>query len=365
MEKLFHVRCNMALSRSWTGKLFLILAVVGASLGCDDGAPIAQNTQSSEQQQLPEAVLRSAPLSQAQSTDGPLICAAGYSALADSKKAGAQAARDALAQLGDVPAKLVLVFDRGVADPAGMCQGVASVFDSKLVMGCSSHGPISPLGEKATVGVLAIGGKVTVYAVLAPVQGDYHATGRAIGQEIKPAALAATQGRLLMLFGKCHVPMNHRVVLGVQHVLGDDHFPMLGGAAAKRELVYYQGQVYRNGNVGILLTGAFACEFTNKKGTRPEEVVRTAREAGQEMAGTGDPEPAVVLAFSCGARTHALTPDMGEEHAALRGGSTGVPVFGFYSTGEIGLTHTGGQPKGVGLELMVCAIRALSNPDSR
>lgn len=290
-----------------------------------------------------------------QASDGPLVFATGISVLRDSQKAGAQAARMARRRLGAVTAKLVLVFDH-TADRRRLCNGVAEVFDRGTIYGCSAYGPITEDGNEATVGVLAIGGKINADIVLAHLDAGHKATGQAIGRALKKVSADPEQGRVLLLIGKCHVPANHELVGGVQSVLGQ-RFPIVGGAASDGELVYFQGQVHRKANLGILLTGDFTCGFSTQGARQKGQILATSQAAVREAMGQASDGTAVVFAFNCGGRRGVLGDALAQEMEAIRQPLGASPLFGFYGSGEIGPPSNGKAARGVGFHIAVCALR--------
>lgn len=287
----------------------------------------------------------------------PVVFATGSSQLSDSQAAGAEAAEIAHERLGGTPAKLVLVFDR-TTDKEGMLRGVAGVFDRESIYGCSSYAPITQDSNEGTVGVLAVGGMINIAITSTGVDDGYRAGGEAIGHVLKGIATGTDRGRVLLLFGKCHVPANDELTEGVKAVLGDT-FPIVGGAASEGEWVYIEGRVIRDANVGVLLSGDFDCGFSTLGARERGSILQTAEQAIRDATGRGPEQPGVVFAFNCGGRRGVLGQSGGvaQELTAMRRSLGGRPLFGFYGSGEIGPPQTGAEAAGVGFHIAACALR--------
>jgi len=226
----------------------------------------------------------------------------GISAEKDVKAAATEAAGKAKEALGKEKAKLVLVFDAGVKDKAALLAGVASVFDAGIIHGCSAYSPLTQESNDGTVGVLALGGSVKVATAIANLEGGEKPCGERIGKALKEAADAKCKGKLLILFGSCHVPKDHDLTLGAAGVLGEN-FPIVGAAASKGEAVYYQGKLAEGkNNVGILLTGDFKCGFHMIKDNSPEGLFTSAEKAFKAAVGKDKEHTVLMLAFDCGGR---------------------------------------------------------------
>lgn len=325
--------------RWWT--LWCLPLLVGLSVGCGDSSST-----------LPGLVLISA------SPHGPpVVFATGSSQLTDSQAAGAEAARIARERLGGTPASVVLVFDRAT-DHEAMLHGVAGVFDRELIYGCSSYGPITQDSNEGTVGVMAVGGKINMAITSAGLDDGYRAGGEAIGRALDGIATDEGLGRVLLLFGKCHVPANDELTQGVKAVLGDS-FPIVGGAASEGEWVYNQGRLIRDANIGVLLYGDFDCGFSTMGGRKRSSILQTAEQAIRDATGLGPERPGVVFTFNCGGRRGVLDRKGGvaQELSAMRQSLGSRPLFGFYGSGEIGPPQAGAEATGVEFHVAVCALR--------
>ena len=298
-------------------------------------------------------------LGQAASAKKSMLVGNGYSRLKHPQKAGAEAAAKANAALGGQQPKLVLVFDsvgKGAQGKQEMLAGVTSVFDPSIVYGCSAYAPITQDGNTGTVGVLALGGEVQVVPALAEVKGDHQACGKKIGQALKAARLPKSTGRLVLLFGACHVPNNDDLVRGLSSVLGQE-FPVAGGAAMG-DLLYHKGKVVPDSNLGLLLAGNFKCSFSAKNAP-PEEkarVIAVAGEAAEQALGASRDRAMLVLAFDCGGRRGDMGGEVDKELQVMRKAVGNTPLFGFYGSGETGPKDNNSPPRGVGHHIIICAI---------
>ncbi len=280
----------------------------------------------------------------------------GYSEEQDGKTAGIEAAKMAKKAIGG-EAKVVLVYDSvggGIEGKKAMLEGVASVFDAKIIYGCSAYAPITQDCNTGTVGVLALGGEIGVVAVKATVNDDYEACGKKIGEALKEVTLPKRTGQLVLLFGKCHIPKNDDLVRGVTSVLGEK-FPIAGGAALGG-LLYYRGKVLEDSNLGLLLTGKFRCGFAarNAPADEKDRVIAVAGEA-VEKARDGN-KAALLFAFDCGGRRGQMGGEVAKELAAMKAAADGAPIFGFYGSGETGPGDNDSAPRGVGYHIIIGAI---------
>jgi len=167
-----------------------------------------------------------------------VVAGTGHSVLKDAGKAGEEAATKAKAALGGQAAKVVIVFDSvpgKVPVKEKLLAGVGKVFDASIVYGCSAYDPITRESNFGTVGVLAIAGKIKATGAASDLKGGHVACGKRIGDALKPA-VPQKGGRVVLLFGSCHVPADDKLVKGVCSVLGEK-FPAAGAAASKGEFI--------------------------------------------------------------------------------------------------------------------------------
>jgi hypothetical protein len=283
----------------------------------------------------------------------------GHSMLTDGVEAGHEAATKAKAALGETEAKVVLVFDSiegGVEGKEAMLKGVASVFDASIVYGCSAYAPITQDCNTGTVAVLALGGDVRIAPAVADLEGGHEVCGKKIGEALKAVAVPEDAGRVVLLFGACHVPKNNDLVGGVCSVLGEK-FPV-AGAAAKGDLLYCQGEVLPQSNLGLMLIGDFTCGFASKNAPADEKdrVIAVAGEAAAQAVGDKKDDATLVLAFDCGGRRGQMGGEVDRELAGICAAIGDAPLFGFYGSGETGPADNDSPPRGVGYHIVICAI---------
>ncbi len=280
----------------------------------------------------------------------------GHSELEDGQKAGAEAAKKAKAAIGDAEVKVVLVFDRikGKEGKEAMLKGIASVFDASIVYGCSAYAPITQDCNTGTVGVMAIGGDISIAPAVADLEGGHKTCGQKIGEKLEAVKVPKGAGYVVLLFGDCHVPKNNDLVGGVCSVLGEK--APVAGAAAMGGLLYCQGKILTKSNLGLMLFGDFTCGFATKKAPAKEKarVIAVAGEAAAQAV--GDKKAALVLAFDCGGRRGQMGGEIDKELAAMCGAIGDAPLFGFYGSGETGPADNDSPPRGVGYSIVICAI---------
>jgi len=288
----------------------------------------------------------------------PICVGSGLSELEDAHAAGAEAAQKAKAALGAASAEVVIVYNgSNVRDTAKMLEGVGSVFDSSLIYGCGGYSPLTQEGSAGRVAVLALGG-VEVTAVRGVVEGGegHKDCGVQIGNALKTAAGKKDGGRLLLVFGDCHVPKNDNLVVGLRSVLGDD-FAVVGGAA-HGGTVYEKGKAYEKSNIGLLLTGDFECGFSMKEDMSADGLINSAREAFAEAIGRKRENVRLVLVFDCGGRRGEMLKNKNfpQELEAMKSVAGDICIFGFYGSGEIGRADSNSPARGVGYSIATCAI---------
>jgi len=284
----------------------------------------------------------------------------GQSDSKDARVAGAEAASRAKAALGQQEAKLVLVYHGPdlFDDAAKLLEGIASVFDPSIVYGCNGYAPLTHQGGEPQVAVLAVAGELRITAAAAETAGkdDDLACGKRLGDSLKEAAGTEAAGRVLLLFGDCHVPRNDTVVKGVAGVLGDD-LPVIGGAAYRGKS-YFQGKIVLGTNIGILLSGDFKCRLALLQDNSPEGLITSARDAFRKTVGDDQDKVVLTFVFDCGGRRGKMLKlgNVDKELEAMKQVAGDSPIFGFYGSGEIGCTSGDAAPCGVGYHISACAI---------
>jgi hypothetical protein len=207
------------------------------------------------------------------------------------------------------------------------------------------------------VGVLALGGDIRCRAAVTDIDEGQEASGRRIGAALKSKLPEAEDGRLVILLGACTVPRNAEFVRGVQSVLGSD-VPMVGGAAAREQFVYYRGKAHSKCNLGLLLTGDFDLTFAG--GTAPsrtaDEVIEVGGQVARRAFGSVKDRATLALVCNCTGRYMELGDRYSEEFRQIKAAAGDTPFFGFYSNGEIGPLETGSPAKGVGHHVIIAVL---------
>jgi hypothetical protein len=281
----------------------------------------------------------------------------GSSESKDALAAGTEAAQAAAEALGDKEAKLVLVFHRDdlAKDSKKVLDGVSSVFDAGIVYGANAYAALTHENNDGMIAVLALA-DVDVAAAVAPVDGDHQGCGQSIGKRLKSASEAATDGKLLLLFGACHIPSNDDLVKGVLSVLGED-LAVIGGAAYE-DRTYAAGKPVEESNVGLLISGDFKCGFGINKDNSPKGLIASAKETFEQAVGDAGDKVALMLVFDCGGRRGKMLENgnFSEELSAMKSVVGDTPIFGFYGSGEIGRKCCNSPSFGDGFHISATAL---------
>lgn len=283
----------------------------------------------------------------------------GLSKLTDAQQAGAEAAGQAKKALGDAVPKVVLVYDslkNDIAEKEKLIEGVGSVFEKALIYGCTSYSPLTQQSNEGTVGVLAMAGDISVISAVADLYDGYQPCGVKIGAYLKQQGVPDSKGKVLLLFGDCHVDKNDALVTGVKSILGEK-FPIVGGAS-RGDFLYYKGKIVRKSNLGLLLSGNFKCGFSTKKDNSPEGLITSARQACSEAVAGKKDDVIMTFAFDCGGRRDKMGDNLPKELEAMKSVLGNSPIFGFYGSGEIGPVDNDSPSRGVGYHVVICSIKA-------
>lgn len=191
----------------------------------------------------------------------------------DAIKAGAEAAKEALEEVGD-KANLILVFSTVVYDQKKMLEGVRSVSKKIPLIGCSDAGEITAEGPTSKhVAVTAINSDSINFTV-GKGEGtdkDSYKAGVMAAKEVKKKAKGDISLFMMLLDGLSE--NGAAAVRGVQEVFGKN-FPIMGGSAGddflfKKTYEYYNDQVLTNTVVGIGLSGKFSFGVGVRHGWEP------------------------------------------------------------------------------------------------
>jgi len=240
----------------------------------------------------------------------------------------------------------------GEAQKAKALKGVCKVFPRAMVFGAATYGGFTQDGclDRDAVTLLGIGGAGMSATValernlgMAELDEEKDAVEiekrlRAAGERLAAKLPKRAENRLLIVFADAHSPKNAYLVEGVQDVMGKP-FPITGGSANKnagQTFVYYQGRMFADSAIAILIAGDFALSMQGRQAKDNDKVVSTAKDAASETRLRLKGDPIVAIAFDCAGRKGKLK-NIEDELRAMQGpiGKT-TPLFGCYGAGEIG-----------------------------
>ncbi|PKL72123.1 hypothetical protein CVV26_02965 [Candidatus Kuenenbacteria bacterium HGW-Kuenenbacteria-1] len=197
----------------------------------------------------------------------------GRSNNADSQKAGQEACEQAINQMKGKP-DLIMVFSSVILDQEKMLQGVNSVSQGAMVVGCSDSGEISTQGSvRNHVVVMAMASDKIKFTVGLgkDVKQDSFQAGQMAAKEVIEKAPEKISVLISILEGL--TGNGAAIVRGLKSTLGE-HFPIIGGSAGddfafKKTFVYYQDQVLNDTVIGLGLSGDFSWGLGVKHGWEP------------------------------------------------------------------------------------------------
>jgi hypothetical protein len=279
------------------------------------------------------------------------------SAIADDEDptiAGTKAAAALKKALGATAPKVVLVTDcfDDKELKTKVVNAVTKVFGKEIVIGFSGYGGFTQTKAEDldAVCVLGIGGAgIDVQTALVKNMGakglsfetDKPKLAKALGDGARKLAgqlKKKDDSKLLITIADAHSPKNQLFMDGLQEVVGKD-FPITGGSISKNDgetFLHYQGQLYSDSAIGIMLSGDFKVAMTGRQAKTNDAVIATAKDGAAEAKKKLDGEPIAMLAFDCAGRKGKLD-NLGDELAAFQG-VTGkdITLFGCYCAGEFG-----------------------------
>ncbi|PIQ82572.1 MAG: hypothetical protein COV76_02965 [Candidatus Omnitrophica bacterium CG11_big_fil_rev_8_21_14_0_20_64_10] len=224
----------------------------------------------------------------------------GQSKRPDSLQAGKEAAGQALEKIGQQRPDLVLVFASVRFEQEALLKGVTSITQDAPMAGCSTAGEILSAGpSRRSVVVMAIRSDTLSTSVgIGAGVGDQPLTA---GHD---AAFSASQSKLsaphvFLSFSDGLTGNGAEVMRGIQEVLGRS-FPIVGGAAAddfafKKTYQYFNGKVYTDAAVGVLLAGPISIGIGTRHGWKPLGKPRTVTKATHNIVELLDGHSAVNL----------------------------------------------------------------------
>ncbi len=273
------------------------------------------------------------------------IAHVGTSHAADSARAGADAARIALAGLAGRTPSVALVFASADHDHEALVSAIGDTIPGVPLVGCAGPGVIARTGAPLTrtAAVMAIASDRVRFETF--LVDDYAAdparAGRALAAQIN-AAGPDVRGLCLLPdagFGDC------RALLDVLHDRLEVPMPVVGGAvagvtASESAVQYGRGRVVRGGLAALLIAGPVDVEVAVSPDVRDTRGAERVRDSHPSLAPdlvlqfTGAPDPVAV----------ALRELLGAE----------TPWIGVRSSGEI--APVAGQPHLHSEALALCAL---------
>ena len=309
----------------------------------------------------------------------------GTSLLPSPMAAGEDAAIQARKQFGEGEAKLVLLFPVIAQVTPEMVAGVAKHFPREIIYGGEVVAPLTPvtnlpdaknLNPEAGVGVLVLGGdfeltivhdQVRMVETAAKEGGDdgeeedtffnFHESGHRLGDMLAGAYhKAGPSGRLLVTFGDQYNGSNDLLASGIQDALGGP-VALIGGATwSKTGKQIIAGEITTRKNFVALFRGDFFVTQALQGGMHTAEVAQKVIASTWEQ-GKGA-EPFFAFIFNCRRRRTEMIARglLGEELSVMQRSFKGVPFFGGYGPGEIGVRTPGTAAIGTGFSVSVALL---------
>ncbi|MDP3661651.1 MAG: FIST N-terminal domain-containing protein [bacterium] len=218
----------------------------------------------------------------------------------DSYAIGANAAQDAVDNLGDSDPNAVIVFASVRYDQAKMLAGVRSVSKNALLVGCSTAGEITTDGpaKRHSVAVMAL--KTDGINWYAGVGENIAEGARVAGARAAEAVATQAPGKKLdafIMLPDVLVGNGADIVRGVLDTLGP-HFPVVGGAAGddfefKKTFQYLNDIVYSGAVIGLGLQGSFKMGIGVKHGWIPVGAPKKVTKSNGAVLHELDGKPAI------------------------------------------------------------------------
>jgi hypothetical protein len=287
---------------------------------------------------------------------GPIVIQVASAQNPDPFQAGQEAAQALQEKMGQTAPHTVVLAEcfAEKSQKQQVLAGICSVFPKDIVFGLATYGSFSQQGcrDRDSLGLLGIGG--AGIATTAALQRDLGVADLTVEENeaeltrrLRDGGAALTtklergpNDRLLVLMADAHSPKNQFLVEGAQQVTGKD-FPITGGSANKnagQTFVYFQGKMYADSAIALLLSGDFEVALSGKQAKENAKVISTAAQGTKEALDKMTSKPFSVLAFNCAGRKGKLDR-IEDELAAIKGAlGSDIPLFGAYCAGEIGPT---------------------------
>ena len=185
----------------------------------------------------------------------------GVSVLTNSYKAGAEAAKKAIEELGDKKPHVIMIFAAPKFEQQKMVNGIKSVTKNIPMIGGTTAGEISTSGLSVnSVVVMAINSKdIKFYVGIGKGIGKNEVNaGKQLAKNLLKKTSLKNASTLVMLPDGL-AGDGLAIIKGIQNILGND-FEIVGGALGdeadfKHTYQYYNGKVYEDTVVGMLICG--------------------------------------------------------------------------------------------------------------
>jgi hypothetical protein len=285
---------------------------------------------------------------------GPIVIRVASSQNTDPFQAGRQAAMALQKQMRQTQPHTVILAEcfEDKTQKKQALKGVCAVFPKDIVFGFATYGSFAQQGclDLDSVSLLGIGGRGI--ATAAALRQDLGIAGLTVEEnEAELARRLRTGGadlaarlsrkpddRLMVIMADAHSPKNQFLLDGAQEVMGKS-FPITGGSANKnagQTFVYFQGRMYTDSAIALLLSGDFEVSLSGRKAEENAKVISSAAESVDEALKNMEAKPFSVLAFNCAGRKGKLD-NIEDELKAIQGViGNDLPLFGAYCAGEIG-----------------------------
>jgi hypothetical protein len=223
----------------------------------------------------------------------------GVSTGPDAHAAAANACQDAIEHLGVQDPDLCIVFASSNYDQEKMLEGVRSVVNKSLVVGCSTAGEIASNGpvRESSVTIMVLKSDAIKFfgGVGENIAGGPRAAGKKAADEVKKAA--QTELKAFMMLPDVLAGNGADIVRGVLDSLGE-HFPVVGGAAGddfkfKKTYQYLNDKVYSGSVIGLGLAGDFKFGIGVKHGWVPIGIPRIVTKSNGSVIHELDHKPAI------------------------------------------------------------------------
>lgn len=226
----------------------------------------------------------------------------GGSAGVDAYREGANAARQALHQIGEERANAYIVFAAVTYDQQRLLDGIVSVVgNNALIVGCTTAGEITTEGpsNRDSVVVMAIySDNLKFYsAVGSDIKDDARKAGNSVARQIVDQV--GGKPDVFMMFPDVLVGNGAEIVRGVTEVLGAS-FPVVGGAAGdgfkfEKTFQYINGRVVTGSVVGLGIVGPIKVGIGVKHGWIPIGTPRKVTKSIGSVIYELDHKPAIEI----------------------------------------------------------------------